>query len=340
MKKIAAAELLSLLRDGENRIIASKTSYFRMRFFEKADASSLSDYDVFSALCDSAIFFAGHPIRAAIKNITENAGADFDSFKLQSEEYRKLLWQSIFLEERERTDFIPSSVDFDVDNTLSQKEKNARKNLRYISLEALLSADYTNHSDLFSFFESIAKNIDNSENTTLYFDVSQLEFGYTDNYHAEESYKRFKSGENAEFELLFWVVCRLLIDTKISLYLKLDSANKMTKILSALRRLRISKEITIAFPVEKIAEAEEIFDLFLKYDEKNLSLETYFSEERSIIEEVELLKALYRDIPLVLAYPSYEYKKSVTHTEALRSFFEGATESEVEKTFLTNYFIG
>lgn len=336
MKKIAAAELLSLLRDGENRIIASKTSYFRMRFFEKADASSLSDYDVFSALCDSAVFFAGHPIRAAIKNITENAGADFDSFKLQSEEYRKLLWQSIFLEERERTDFIPSSVDFDVDNTLSQKEKNARKNLRYISLEALLSADYTNHSDLFSLSEAIAKKLMACGCDALYFDVSQLEFVYTDNYHAEESYKRFKSGGRAEFELLFWLSCRLLIDTGLSLYLKVESAEKTEKILSVLKRLRISKEITVAFPIEKKAEAEGIFALFLK--EKNLSLETYFSEERSIIEEVELLKNLYGTVPLGFAYPSAEYEKSETHGAAMSVFLDGVTEREAEKTFLLKHF--
>ena len=86
-------ELIDFLREKNTRIVAAK-----MLPVSIMDSENASDFDVFNIFCEKLYLLAANPLRERfLRAICEASRCDIKPIMLYDCEYRKKLWQKMFL---------------------------------------------------------------------------------------------------------------------------------------------------------------------------------------------------------------------------------------------------
>ena len=273
------SELIAFLKNENIRMISSKMPAFKNK---NIDVKKLSDFDVFNALCENIYLFSGHPYRYHFLNLlSECASCDISSTALYNVEYRKKLWQRIF---------------FDSNIVLPHSKIAITKNVSGEALENfyLNSAIDCTFDDIYSLLDSVLKRIKSCAAKKLYFDARNINFIRPDDFHAQRSYNELKESENDSSLLSLWLLCRILMNTELKLDLTVENTKKAEDILVLISRLGLSPEITLGFDIVNYRDYNAIYELLIKYSEKNISLELICTKE-----DTDLFLSFLSVVPLV-----------------------------------------
>ena len=318
---------ITFLKNDQTRIIAAKMLSQKEN---KVDAFCLSDYDVFSVLCDFYLLLTGHPIRTALDDVFAKNQIIPEPFKMKNSEYKKSIWKQIF--SFEGYAFDPAL--YEEKNDLPKvKLGSDKKDFFHLTKEIVRGYD-----DAFLLLEYIIEKISKENKSIIYCDLSAIEYANTDDYHANIAYGKLKNGENLSAELLLWLICRILMRLPVSLYLKTDSSEKAKQVINLIYARRISSRIYLSFVVEKRKEIENIFEFYLENDKKNISLDFYFSKEISSQKATEIFAEIYGVIPFGLIKPSAVDCNIGLYREALNNWLSSIVICQKEKDFLLNYY--
>ena len=324
---MSSENFITFLKNDKTRIIAAKMLSQKEN---KVDVFCLSDYEVFSTFCDFYLLLTGHPIRTVLDGVFSANQIVPEPFKLANSEYKKVIWKKIF--SFEANVFDPAL--YVKDNCLPKVgSKYDKEEFFYLNNEIV-----GGYSDVFSLLEYIIEKISKENKSIIYCDVSNIEYANTDDYHANIAYGKLKNGENLSAELLLWVICRILMCTPVSLYLKTDSSEKAKQIIDLIYARRISSRIHLSFLAEEREKIENIFEFYLKKCKKNISLEFYFSKEISSQKVTEILAEIYSIIPFGLIKPSAVDVNTDLYRKALNDWLNCIVNTQKEKDFLINYY--
>lgn len=319
-------ELIAFLHDDNIRKFALKTKYFKNKNVDFA-----SDFDLFSALCDSISLFAGHRVRASlIDSIESGFGERINPTDLILSEYRKALWQEIFSEERA--------------SNASNKLKGSATGLsdfeyceKKISLKTIdLSASLDTHlEDIFDALDYIMEKIENNGIEGVRFDMRKIEYVRTNDFFAKESYGLLRQELDNGGAFLIWLLCRILMKANLTLILMVDNFNQAKKILELFSILRLNPQIIISFDAFEKEDYKSYTELVLSEYKKSISLEPYFSKEMRVSDATASIKELISDIPIVFLKVGYGNKGAELFFKALDIALDGIAEGE--KNIIFNY---
>ena len=286
--------LVAFLHDKSVRSIAFKTKYFEVRNTDLA-----SDFDVFSALCDSVLLFVGHPIRARLLSVLQDLlSYSIDPTNLCFAEYRRDIWQRIFYEDTEDacvSGFCEKAFDIDLTNQLIYDNS--------IDITDLVD---TSCDGAFSALESALLKIRIQDVKMLTLDLRSINYERPDDYHAEKAYLEIMRGNRGDVFLL-WLLCRILMKKELKLRLIVNSVDEVNQILSLLSSVKLAPKIYICIDILEQNEYQCFADLILNNYKKNISLEPLFSKEIDSNIILEGLKKLFCFVPLACVSISSEY---------------------------------
>ena len=282
--------LIKYLHDEKVRKFSFKTD-----FFKNKNTDFASDFDVFSALCKSNLLFVGHSVRTkffcGLKNCVSE---DIDPIFLYSADYRKALWQRVFYDGV--NDFSVSSIDnFDIvasDFYIFEKSVDIKDLVNF------------NRNTLFEALDDALEKIKAENVKMIKFDVRDLKYVRTDDFHAGESYKLLSQGEKGDVFFL-WLLCRIFMNLNIKLRLIVDNADSARRISELLSSVKVSPQTYIRFDISKENEYEALVDLVLKNHKKDISLELDIPKEIDKNLFSDALKKLFAVIPLALIKVDY-----------------------------------
>jgi hypothetical protein len=237
----------------------------------------LSDFDVFDILCENLYMMEFHELRKNFLNAVEaESGVEISVAELYSPKYRISLWQKIF--------DIDAECKRDIEPT-QKKINNAIQN-KVFDLNFCMD----NHFDsIYDLLQNVLENIKNENPDAIAFDAVNIRFSRPDDYSASLNYQANKIGEGDASVISLWLLCRVLMKTNASLVLKCESAQKAEKILNLIFNLRLTPKTVIFFETSIADEYNEIFDLLLKYKEKNISLGLLPKESEDLISILETI---------------------------------------------------
>lgn len=265
-------KLISLLRDDKNRFIASRIA---MLTCDRRKSLFLSDFDVFDILCENLYMMEFHELRKNFLNAIEaESGIEISVAELYSPKYRISLWQKIF--------DIDAECKRDIEPT-PKKINNAIQN-KVFDLNFCIDNHFNSIYDL---LQNVLENIKNANPDAIAFDAVNICFSRPDDYSASLNYQANKIGEGDASVVSLWLLCRVLMNTNASLVLKCESAQKAEKILNLIFNLRLTPKTVIFFETSIADKYNEIFDMLLKYKEKNISLGLLPKESEDLISILE-----------------------------------------------------
>ncbi len=275
--------LVAFLHDTNVRRFAFKTKYFKDKNTDLA-----SDFDVFSALCDSVLLFAEHPIKSEFLSVLEDLSSSaIEPVNLLCAEYRRAVWQKIFYDDA--VDACVRASCFD--NIAFSQQFIFGKS---INIEELVCKNCVSSFDA---LESALLEISEQKADILTFDIRYINYERPDDYHAERAYLDVKQGKSGDVFWL-WLLCRILMKTKLKLRLIVNSAKDVEQILELLSTVKLSPEIYICVDILEQNEYQGYIDLILNNYKKNISLEPLFSKEIDSNILFENLKKLFCTVPL------------------------------------------
>ena len=257
------AELIAFLHNETVRRFAFKTEFFRGKNIDFA-----SDFDIFSALCDSISLFAGHPLREKFLFVLRESLADeIDVSLFYNVEYKKVMWQRIFYEESK-----PFSKK---DEVLIVDTSHIFVFQKSVSLNELVDLK---SNTIFDALNQVLEKIKNEDVKMISFDVRTLKYSRPDDFHAGESYKNLINGSNGDVFFL-WLLCRVFMNVDLKLRLTVASAEEAEKILNLLYSIKLSPTVYIDFDIFAKEEYQNLMDIVLKNYKKNISLEISIPKE-------------------------------------------------------------
>ena len=315
------------LKNSYTRRIACKVLSEKVNI---AELDLLSDYDIFSAICDYYPLMAGHSLRKTFDQILLNNGLSVDPFKIQDSEYKKAIWKKIYFPEESTFD----ALDISKVNALNKYGERRYKSEEFFFLNEKIDITC---KDIFSLLEKILYGINRGNKKIIYCDISEIEYRNTDDYHANKAYISFKENSCISAELLLWLLCRLSMRNDYVIYLKTDTVEKAKKVIELIYARRAFPHIYLSFDLKSREEIENIFDFYLQNYKKNISLEFYFSKEISIEKMSSTLCETLNIIPLGMSAPSEFLVDMKLYNKALKLALEYLSENQVERDFLLNY---
>ena len=270
-------ELIDFLREKNTRIVAMK-----MLSVSIMDSENASDFDVFNIFCEKLYLLAANPLRERfLRAICEAVGCEINPIMLYDCEYRKRFWQRIFFSE----DIVlpqcvdkPSSV---VGTTKRSREfcLNSAIDISFESIHALL--------------ENTIEKIKSEGAEECFFDATEITYIRPDDFHAQKAYDEIKSGAADRSLISLWLLCRVLMNTSLSLRLRVDSQKKAEDILSLVYRLGLLPRVIISYDASTMMDYSDMYQYLIDNHKKNISLELDFSKENS-----EYILRLLSEIPL------------------------------------------
>ena len=276
--------LIEYLHNDNVRRFAYKT-----KFFQGKNTEFASDFDVFSAICDSISLFVCHPVREKLFLAVQNCTVDkIEPALFYDYKYRKYLWQRIFYENQENClencEYInPLKIDVS-DRIIFEKS---------VELSDLVDVNCDTIFDVLNNALKIIKT-ENIKISTL--NARKFKYSRTDDFHASKSYKQFVEGKDGDAFLL-WLLCRILMNSDIKLRLTVNSASEAEKILTLLSTVKLSPFIYISFDIFAKNEYQKFIDIVLENYKKNISLEIRFSKEIDESTLIATIKELFCVIP-------------------------------------------
>ena len=312
--------LIKYLHDENVRRFAFKTEFFKDKNIEFA-----SDFDVFSAICDSVSLFVCHSVRNDLFFAIKPYADDVDPFLLYDVEYRKVIWQRVFCEESESS----------FENIRFEKDFNIKGSSLVIfekatDIDSLVECDC---DTVFDVLDRALKKIKEDNIKIINFDVRTIKYSRPDDFHASESYKQFVGGKSGDVFLL-WLLCRIFMNFDLKLRLIVNSSSEAKQILNLLSSIKLSPCIYICFDVFKENEYQNFIDMVLENYKKNISLELYFSKEIDKNNLSVVLKKLIHIIPIACIKVSND--NFDVFLKALDIALAGAINS-AEKSALLNF---
>ena len=281
--------LIKYLHDEKVRMFAFKTD-----FFIDKNTDFASDFDVFSALCQSNLFFAGHYVRAELLSVLKSCVSNrVEPFFLCSPNYRKELWQRVFYDEEDFSVSATDTLDIGVTDFYVSEKSIGIKDLVDFSCDTI--------------FEALNKTLEKINDDgigIIDFDARDLVYSRPDDFHAGESYRLLSEGESGDVFFL-WLLCRIFMNLDVKLRLKADSVPNVKKVLNLLSSLKLFPKTYISFDISKENEYEELLDIVLKDHKKNISLELDIPKEIDKTLFSDTLKKIFEVIPLVLIKVDY-----------------------------------
>ena len=258
-------ELKSFLEDKDVRFLAQRIFLLNKSIINIENAS---DFDVFDALCSRLYLFACHPIRERLlKLLSSGVSSEIEPDMLYDREYRKALWQKIFIDGNidllDTRSEIKIPIISDIENTV-------------FCINSKIDIYFT---DIHSLLEATLVKIRDRRVTKLFFDARTVTFSRPDDFHAQIAYNSLKNGDNNSSLLELWLLCRILMNTDIPLSLRVENTKKAENILNLIFRLGLSPKIIIGFDISDNIDYSKIYELLSFYGKKNISLEIFCSKE-------------------------------------------------------------
>ena len=257
--------LIDFLREKNTRTVA-----FKMLSSGIIDPENASDFDVFDVLCKKLYLLAANPLRERfVRLLCEASGDEIKPIMLYDCEYRKMLWQKIF------------SLD---DIALPKVESNpleaveCRWEARSICLNSLIDYSFENIRDL---LKNTLDKIKAEQANECFFDATEIIYARPDDFHAQEEYEKLKGGGVDRSLTSLWLLCRVLMNTSLSLRLRVDSQKKAEDILSLIFRLGSSPKTVISYDASLMTDYAKTYCYLTDNYKKNISLELDFSKENS-----------------------------------------------------------
>ena len=315
--------LICFLQSERVRTIITKTDFLPSTITK---AEYVSDFECYSALCRGISFFALHPIREEfLRLLSDRADFLIDPCDLVDDEYIGALWHRSFY----RKGNMPSK------SLATEKTVRFSEIIKKDDCFSLNDAYNTNYGSIFELLSAILDAMSFSESRIVVFDATEIDFFRPDDFHAEEEYRKAKINSQCASMVYLWLICRVLMNTKSELYLKVDTAKKTEQILKLIFSLKLSPKIYIAFDIKAQQEHEKIFELYLANCKKNISLEPYATKEISVCELSGYLKDMLKIIPLALI-ASASYTRGPVFKQAISTVFDGACADSERKRVLNS----
>ena len=312
--------LIEYLHDENVRRFAFKTVFFKDKNIEFA-----SDFDVFSAICDSISLFICHPVRNELIFAIKHYVEDVDPFLLCNVEYRKEIWQRVFCE-----DFEPSFKNSKTVESFNTKGSSLVVFEKSADIKSLVEP---NCNTIFEVLDSVLEKIKNDNIKIINFDVRAIRYSRPDDFHAMQSYNQFVNGKGGDVFLL-WLLCRIFMNFDLKLRLIVNSSSEAKQVLNLLSSIKLSPCIYICFDVFKENEYQNFIDIVLENYKKNISLELCFSKEIDKNNLSVVLKKLIHIIPIACIKVSND--NFDVFLKALDIALAGAINS-AEKSVLLNF---
>lgn len=313
--------LISFLRDLRTRRFAYKTDYFK-----NINTDFASDFDVYSALCESISLFAGHQIREAFLTILSNeCSEEVKPLALCNFQYRKGLWEKVFYEEPQK----PINAENSLFISSVLKEKSLLL-LESVDIRGLVPSAFEN---IFDALEDALLQLSAKKTGVISFDARGMKYTRPNDFLAQESYDALKRCGADDGVFFLWLSCRILMKTKLKLRVIVDSADFAERIIKLLTVLKLRTELYLSFSVLADGEYEKYADLLLRNHKKNISLEPYISKEMGIEALSGYLENIIKILPLACMKISYDVADILC--ASLDTALEGKVDS-AEKAIIIN----
>ena len=260
-------ELKRFLEEPSVRIVAQRIISVNRK---SIDAQNASDYDAFEALCDRLYLLAGHPIRNRFLQLLSTASAcDISIDMLYDGEYRKALWQRIFID----NNIVLPNIKSEADKKIPLEGLTLEKAF-FVNSEIDISKENT-----YVLLDGMLAKIKKSGTTEIYFDARNISFIRPDDFHAQKMLESLKKGENDSSLLELWLLCRILMNIDVPLILRVDDFKKADDILSLIFRLGLLPKIIISIDISSDVDYDNLYAFLSLHHKKNISLEITCSKE-------------------------------------------------------------
>lgn len=258
-------KLKGFLKEADVRFVAQRILLLNNSIIGIENAS---DFDVFDVLCSNLYLLAGHPIRERLLQLlSKESFCGIETCMLYDREYRKKLWQKIFIdadiELPDTRSGIKIPIFSDIEDTV-------------FCINSEIDISFT---DIHSLLEATLVKIRDIRVTKLFFDARTVTFSRPDDFHAQIIYESLKNGDNNSSLLELWLLCRILMNTDIPLSLRVENTKKAENILNLIFRLGLSPKIIIGFDISDNIDYSKIYEILSFYGKKNISLEIFCSKE-------------------------------------------------------------
>ena len=276
-------ELISFLKDDKVRFIALKMPTLKSTL---KNIQCASDFDIYNALCENIYLLAGNPIRARfLELLSKYSKLEFPPNFLYNLEYRKKLWQRIFFDIEIDLPYV-SNISFNKENSDQKIDKSA------FCINSVIDYSFENIQQL---FDDIIVKIRNSRTNEIVFDARNIIFLRPDDFHSQKAYDACKGG-NVDASLIeLWLLCRILMKFDLPLNLIINSDEIANQILDLVFKVADVKDIFISFDFSSNLDYNDLYNILLKYRQKNISLELICTKEseREFIEFLRIIPLLF-----------------------------------------------
>ena len=294
-------ELIDFLREKNTRIVAAK-----MLPVSIMDSENASDFDVFNIFCEKLYLLAANPLRERFLSvICEASGCEIKPIMLYDCEYRKRLWQKIFLSKDIVLPHSASNSFCDVEIIRKPREF------------CLNSAVDTSFESIYELLQNTIDKINIEGADECFFDATEIIYIRPDDFHAQKAYDEARNGAQDKSLLTLWLLCRILMNTSLSLRLRVDSQKKAEDILSLVYRLGLLPRAVISYDASVMMDYSDTYQYLIDNHKKNISLELDFSKENS-----EYILSLLSEIPLAFV------EKINLPFESIQGVLSGRIEQE------------
>ena len=274
-------KLMIFLKNENTRIIASKMPSLKNGVINTQYAS---DFDVFNALCEDFYLLVGHPTRdMLLRLLTEYSASDISPIMLYDVEYRKKLWQKIFIDDAIALPQAQVNFYYKIKSYTIEKD-----NIFSINCAIDLSCE-----SIYDLLNRCLEKIKNNSLTIASLDARKIKYLRPDDFHAQKNYEGLKNGEEDSSLLLLWLSCRVLMNTDMQLSLIVDDIKSAEDILILIYRLGLSPDIRLCIDISKFQDFSGIYNLLMQYCKKNISLELFGAKEN-----IDMLIKIFKEIPL------------------------------------------
>lgn len=289
VKAMYVNDLIIFLRDENTRAIAA-----RMLQDKKMDVEKASDFDVYNVLCEKNYLLCYHPMQEKILNLLSKAcSCEIRPTALYDLNYRKKLWQKIFFD----ADIALPQIEFESVKTIELIKKSMLKSEKnnVLNLNSELEVSFQN---IFSLLDSLLKKAMEQGIDTIFLDAENLVYIRPDNFHAQKAFETLKNGGDSSSIVLLWLLCRIFMDGKYKLVLRVNNPKMADDIIKLLSRLGLLPKIIIELEACNILDYVGFYNILIAHGEKNISVSLKLADSKKTENENLILEAL-KFIPLV-----------------------------------------
>lgn len=293
--------LADFLRSPKARIIAQRLVSQK----KSINLKSISDYDVYSILCESISLLALHPIRKElISSHFTVLGQGFSPMLLTNDIYRKEAWKGIFLSQNN----IFSQNEYEYIKAPFEFWSVERKELHLNDEIALIDFENLNEKSPFALLDFLLNRIKKEKIEALAIDMRRIKYIRPDDFHANECFGGLCAGKNEDSSILIlWLLCRALMNSNVDLRIISNEVKGVENLHRLFNQARVYPKIKISMDIE----SSEFIELAPLIEEKNISLEFFATKEIEKYALQNQLTKLLNAIPLaVCSFSQRSFDKS------------------------------